>query len=315
MNDNNGHKQTDDLSFGFSDTDGWLGGTGVYAPKTVSADDSLRKSVEANDSATRRAGYSSAAYRHDLTGTDYKNVAVVRKKPAPEPADPNALVFFIAWLVIGVAVSLFCCKVNEFWEILLFLMQAIAGISVFCGSLQNNRMKHFARFLAIDLGVIALFVIMRFVMPGAFHTLSYRGLPVALIFVIFGSFGVFMLVYSMTTTMHRRQRCTVKVQGMCLEVMCECSHGNRGSAAYCPIFEYIYNGEKYIVRPETFTNISPPEVNSVSDLLINPDKPEEFFDIRREGRESRVLSIIGGAWGGVCALFIVSFILSAFIVP
>ena len=334
-------------------SDGWLGGTGSYngssfgnegynnsgynnrydnngydnngnntgfgsddAPRPGSAEDRLRKAIAANNGAIWKAGRKTGRRNKRDAVTVYREVASVRKKPVYEPAGPGAVICFVLWLAVTAGVSFFCLKAGEYWEILFFIIQAAAGITVFCASLPKNRLKHFIIFLAADLAFAALIVILRFAMPRPFHTISVRALPVASAAALLSSAGLMIMVFSITGIMHRRQRCTFSVQGKCLDVMSRKAR-NDGffSKTYCPIFEYIYNGEKYIVRPKSYKTMTPPALNSVSEMLINPDEPEEYFDIEREVRNSRRLSIAGGMWGGACALVVLGFILSAFIWP
>ena len=394
MNDNNGKSGMDDLSFGFSGTDGWLGGTdgsfGQYngfedngaagynsgndvfngmsggdmaEDLNAGYDDNAQDTYSAQIAKSEEPVYDSYAdtvydrpaepdeysdayqkalskvsrhkedqksiwqfgfgesnkadfgmpdwpARHHIEKYKYGDIAVKRSKMNSGRSHIAAKIMLVAWLVIGIAASVFFFTKHEFWTIIWYIIQAIAGLGTYFAIKPVNRLKGFPIFLVIDAlltgGVIAL----RFAKPEGIKNLTETmGLVLGLL--VFSIVGIITLLYGGIKFFRSMSRCSHTVEAMCLNAVKV--HSRKSSTVtYCPIYEFFYNGRKYIVRPDVFTSSVPPKLGKMYKLRINPLYPTDYYDLVRDGMTDIVVIIFGAIWTAFCSGFVIMNIVRAF---
>ena len=154
MNDNN-RKYTSlkDLSFGFSEQDGWLGGVSEDDPNGEQHTDSFASdqgnaSFSHSDVLPENDPYRSAAQDQNACPPEMPYNAPVRPSAAKnkafqtDPAPADAKRFFYTFLVfstVNFALPLFF---KEFWVLIPYLFQIISGAAVYVISTAENKKKN-----------------------------------------------------------------------------------------------------------------------------------------------------------------------------
>ena len=240
----------------------------------------------------------------------YASKAVKRKKQKSRSANNTAIKVFLGWIFVSIVLTALAAWKHEFWTITWFILQMTAGITIYSCSLPKNKLKLFTVYLIAVVLLTGALIGARCFYPDVFRRLSFVSAPTDISISFVASFGLFIMVYSIASMHNRKIRCTEKVNAICLEVLRHRS--KKGGTTYCPVYGFLYRGNKYIVKMDYYSNISPPSVNSECDLMINPDAPEDFYDVRRDGTMSILLILIGLLWAGACYFLLIRSVITAF---
>lgn len=103
-------------------------------------------------------------------------------------------------------------------------------------------------------------------------------LPVALssLFIIFGSFLIYLSVKLKQTTKQLTKNCTDEVMAVVTDVIIKEMKSNRTTVeTYYPVLQYTYCGNEYNVQSKS-GSFSKYVIGQTFSLLVNPDEPEEF---------------------------------------
>ena len=249
--------------------------------------------------------------RHHIEKYKYGDVAVKRPKMGYGRSHTAAKIMLGVWLAAGIAASVFFFTKHEFWTIIWYVIQAIAGIGTYLAIKPVNRLKGFPIFIVIDALLTGGIIALRFAKPEPFAKLaSDMGLTLGLL--LFSVVGVITLLYGGIKFFRSMSRCSHTVGAMCLNAVKV--HSRKSSTVtYCPIYEFFYNGRKYIVRPDTFTSSVPPKPGKMYKLRINPLYPTDYYDLKRDGTVDIVIIAIGARWTMLCSGFMFMSIVKAFL--
>ena len=55
-------------------------------------------------------------------------------------------------------------------------------------------------------------------------------------------------------------------------------YSDKGRKLYSPVYEFDYNNKKYKVSNEVYSNIGNKSIDTVINLKINPNNPNEYLD-------------------------------------
>ncbi len=360
----------EDYSFGFSGTEGWLGGT-EGGSDTLGEQDyigndsgslencfdqsSVENDVPYNDGAAEPFEYDRPAdpdeysdsymkalekvSRHkedqksiwtfDFGSSDkadygmpdwprrrhiekykYGDISVQRPKKRNGRASLGAKIMFALWLVLGSVATVVFFSKREFWVLIWFFIQAITGICVYFGVSPKNRVKGFAVFIVADALLTAGVVALRFGNPAAFMRLA-DSMESIVGTIIASSIGAAFLTYGIAGYSRSKSRCPYIVDAMCLNCI-RVTKRSSTAKCYCPIYEFFFNGSKYLVRPDSYNNLAPPKPGGMYKLRIDPLYPTDYFDIKRDGAPHKAAIILGGIWTLGFAAYFLSLILAAF---
>lgn len=108
--------------------------------------------------------------------------------------------------------------------------------------------------------------------------------------VIFGLILLCMIVHSILKWM----RCSVNVDAEIIELHHTTSTDSDGFTTdqYAPEYCYYYEGQEYRVRSAVYSNGKQYQIGQHVTLYINPEKPEKFYDRRRDLKNGLFIGIV-----------------------
>ena len=110
---------------------------------------------------------------------------------------------------------------------------------------------------------------------------------VTLVLSAFVIAGLAVVIIPVLKYKRLKKVCTVSVTAKIVEYLSRYSDGKK---LYCPIYEFDFDGKKYNVSKNVYTNIGVSPVGTLIDMKINPNDPNEFLN---KEPSSIVLLIIG----------------------
>lgn len=229
-----------------------------------------------------------------LNRSQYGWQSTVQKKASWPPTSGIAKLMYIIWLTVSVGAAAALMIAHELWVPGIVYIQLIWGSTWFFLTAPPHRTKSFRVFLAADGCVLAVIAILRISFPAAFDYMA-RELPSIIIPLIFTSLGVLITAVSFAADYYKKQRCLQSVDAVCVEVM--------GTSTCRPIYSFSYGGKQHLVRTLNRTNAKPtPIAGEIYELRINPEDPEEFYEVKRDGNAGTPLKIFGIIWSvtGLC---------------
>lgn len=73
----------------------------------------------------------------------------------------------------------------------------------------------------------------------------------------------------------KRRRCKVQSKATIIDVRIK--RGSKGKRTYIPTYQYFYRGKEYVVTTRRLRGFSRPQEGDIVDVLINEDKPEDYY--------------------------------------
>ncbi len=205
-------------------------------------------------------------------------------------------VLFVMWFVASLAGMIYCSKTGRG-----LLVPALLGqyfwVFGMLGIVSTVKSETFQPFLLIFpiLGIllIAIPIWLYFGGEEAGAMLDVVLPYVAVVTILIGS--VFVLVVSQIVTSRKKKQCTLAVNATCVALD---THHHKGTRTVCPTYEFYYAGENRRVCDYKYTSQTISE-GEICTLLIDPEKPDVFYDEKREAL-SRIGNTIVGVGGIVC---------------
>lgn len=203
-------------------------------------------------------------------------------------------VLFVMWFVASLAGMIYCSRTGRG-----LLVPALLGQYFFVfgvvGIVSTVKSETFQPFLLIFpiLGIllIAIPIWLYFGGEEAGAMLDVVLPYVVVVTILIGS--VFVLAISQIVASRKKKQCTVAVNATCVALD---THHHKGTRTVCPTYEFYYAGENRRVCDYKYTSQTIFEGETCT-LLIDPEKPDVFYDEKREA-----LRRIGNMFVGVCGI-------------
>ena len=239
----------------------------------------------------------------------YGDVSVIRRRITFKRTHIAAKIMFALWIVLSTAAALYLFTQMEQWVIIWWLLNTVIGTGLFIMIAPGYRLKLFPLFLATDVLIAGGLAFLRQSAPEGFYRLSHD-IETALSLSANICIGMMVMFYGAASFLHSRARCSYTVEALCLNVLTPPGSNVR---YYCPIYEYFYNDCKYIVRPDSYICLPPPDVDGVYKLRINPLYPTDYYDPKCDGRPDIIKTVIGAVWVLLEGAFLCSTMIGFFI--
>jgi len=84
--------------------------------------------------------------------------------------------------------------------------------------------------------------------------------------------------------------CTIMVSAKIVDY--KYTYSDDGNKLYSPIYEFDFNGKKYNVSNNTYSNIDNKPVETIVNLMINPNNPDEYMANSKVNNFVIILGII-----------------------
>ena len=210
----------------------------------------------------------------------YENNKIVPEKPFEKILGKLFLVWFIGSIIALVVFA----EINPIYSIMVFGQYFLVfGII----ALKNDKDGIIGvSFTTVGLACIVIpFLIMHPNLLSFEINWDYI-IPVlgVLVFVIA---GLAMIIIPILKRKKLEKVCTVSVTAKIVENLMTIDEGNK---LYCPVYEFEFNGKKYNVTNNCYTNVGVSPVGTLIDMKINPNDPNEFLN---KEPSSIILLIIG----------------------
>ena len=158
------------------------------------------------------------------------------------------------------------------------------------------------------LGVIALILLATALVW--FITKSLLFTIVLFVIMAFFSVAVMAVVIVIAGAVHRRS-CTDPVEATCIgySISGGDDHTGGGGVSKTPVFEYEYQGFKFVAFDGVYDNFSQvPVVSQKTTILINPSDPEDI--VWNFGKHRQIFLILAGLFGTVLSISMLLVILN-----
>lgn len=183
-------------------------------------------------------------------------------------------VLFLTWFIGSIVAMIVFSNINEYYSIMFFGQYFIVFglIPMFAGD--KEKIIGIPFLLVGAACIIVPFLMMH---PEIFTTeINWDRVIAILMMSAFVIAGLCMTFIPIIKKKQLEKVCTLKV---CARVVDYNSiRGDNGGRLYAPVYEFQFNGKDYKVSKEEYTNVNVVEKDTIVELMINPDNPEEYLD-------------------------------------
>lgn len=217
-----------------------------------------------------------------------------------------ASALFVVWFVASLAGMVFCAGTGRGLLVPTLLGQYffVFGMVGIVSTLKSETFQPFILIFPI-LGIllIAIPIWLYFGGEEAGAMLDIVLPYVVVVTILIGS--VLVLVVSQIVASRKKKRCTLAVNATC--VVLDTRH-YKGTRTVCPTYEFYYAGENRRVCDYKYMSQTISEGETCT-LLIDPEKPDVFYDEKREAlrRIGNMFVGVGGIVCGALALYMMLF--------
>ncbi len=200
-------------------------------------------------------------------------------------------VIFVIWFIGSVALMIFCGKTGRggLAPALIgqyFLVFGIAGI---ISGIKNKKVNPIT-FVFPVVGLICIIVtLINYFGSENIMTFIDENMPYILM-SLFLVVGIVLVAVALSRYFGRKKRCSYSVTAKCTELR---ERADNGHMMACPVYEIWYNGEVIKLCDDVYSNNIDVKVGDEKEIMINPDKPKEYFSPEDMLGSSLVIGIIG----------------------
>ena len=218
-----------------------------------------------------------------------KNTREINSPNANTNSSKAAGILVIVWFIASILSLLYYAKTEQPIPLMLVFGHyfLVFGILAFLANKSNNNQVNVVWPFILGLG----FMTYLFIFPDG---IKINMDPNMFMFFVLGSIFFVVGLSLFISTIHKtRSNNLVGVNA----VICDYHRGSKGTRA-C-VYEYEYNGQKYTVCDNYYTNIKVPQLGTIKHIKINKDNPEEIIT-KGETMTLLFLAIPFMLMGGLC---------------
>ncbi len=110
--------------------------------------------------------------------------------------------------------------------------------------------------------------------------------------LLFLAVGVGLIVIPIYSANAHKRKCTYSITAYITDIQ---SRRHEGTTTKAPVYQYVYNGVTYTKASTLYTSgiDFPRQAGEAVTLLIDPDDPDDFYEIGRETHTFTLLTIMG----------------------
>ncbi len=108
--------------------------------------------------------------------------------------------------------------------------------------------------------------------------------------------GIILTIVGIIKMIGSKKRCTLRVHATCVGMDTSESHDfedDSYTTMYSPIYEIYHCGQMLRIKNPAYSGICHVRVGEQVELLINPNNPNEFLNIKGQGGVHNALMIMG----------------------
>ncbi|MBQ8728077.1 MAG: hypothetical protein IJY83_06290 [Oscillospiraceae bacterium] len=207
------------------------------------------------------------------------------------PSEIIISVIFVIWFIASIAVMIFFGKTGRAGLVPAVLGQyfLVFGIAAGVNEAKNKKFNPIALVFAIVgiAGIVATLILYF----GAETMISFldKNMPYILM-TIFLIVGIILVIVAVSKYFGRKKRCSYMVTAKCIELR---EMANDGHMLACPVYEIYYDGRTIKLCDDVYSNNLDVRVGDEKEIMINPDKPTEYFAPEEMAASSIIIGGIG----------------------
>lgn len=185
--------------------------------------------------------------------------------------------FFLIWFVCSIISMLYLSKINKYYTIMIFgqyfFVFGLIPLKVAVGKEKLMSVP----FILIGLCCVIIPYLM--MNPDLLSvSLNWDHIIPLLLILVFVLAGIAMTLLPIINKNKLKKVCTMTVNAKIIKY--DHIYGDNGRKLYCPIYAFEFNGNKYEVSNNKYSNFGNKQIESIINLKINPNNPNEFIDER-----------------------------------
>ena len=99
------------------------------------------------------------------------------------------------------------------------------------------------------------------------------------ILLIFFIIGVGLLIHAYRISIVKIRRCTYPIDAVCIDVKTRFRH--KEGKSYCPVYMIEHQGKVIELCNEIYSNTNKIKAGDTQTIMINPDDPRDFYEVRQ----------------------------------
>ena len=198
-------------------------------------------------------------------------------------------IIFIIWFIGSIISMVYFSKINEYYTIMIFGQYFLVFGIIPLKSAKGMEKLMSVPFILVGLCCILIpYLIMN---PEVLSiSLNWDAIIPILLILAFIIAGLAMIFIPIINKNRLKKVCTIMVSAKIIDY--KYTYGDNGNKLYSPIYEFDFNGKKHNVSNEVYSNIGNKPIDTIVNLMINPNNPEEYIDNSKVNKFLLVLGII-----------------------
>ena len=196
-------------------------------------------------------------------------------------------IIFIIWFIGSIVSMIYLSNINEYYAIMIFGQYFL----VF-GMIPLVKEKGMDRLISVPFILVGLCcIVIPYLMINPdilFINLNWDAIIPILLILAFIIAGFSLLFLPIINKKRLKKVCNVMVSAKLVDY--KYTYSDNGNKLYSPIYEFEFNGKKHNVSNNMYSNIGVKPVDTILNLMINPNDPEEYMD----NSQSNIIVIVLG---------------------
>ena len=189
-------------------------------------------------------------------------------------------IIFILWFLASIIAMACLSKINGYYTVMVFGQYFLVfGLALCLNKDINNKRNLIPGILFILVGIACIIIPYLMMEPYIYEiVINWDGWVIATPVLTISPFaigGLALILVPIIKTKLLKSRCTIEVAATIVDYAV--TKSDNGGKLYCPIYEFQFNGQKYEVKNNVYTNIDVKPIGTLVNLKINPDNPKEFL--------------------------------------
>lgn len=209
------------------------------------------------------------------------------------PMDIIISIIFVIWFIASIGVMIFFGKTGRGGLVPAVLGQyfLVFGIAGIISGIKNKKVNPIT-FVFPVVGLICIIAtLINYFGSENIMTFIDENIPYILM-ALFLVVGIVLVAVALSRYFGRKKRCSYSVTAKCTELR---ERADNGQMMACPVYEIWYNGEVIKLCDDVYSNNIDVKVGDEKEIMINPDKPTEYFSAAEMTASAIIIGGIGFA--------------------
>ncbi len=214
-------------------------------------------------------------------------------------------VIFVIWFTGSIALMIFFAKTERAGLVPAVLGQyfLVFGLIIVIGTIKNKEFNPITLIFPSAGALCIIVTLINYFGSENIMTFIDENMP-CILMALFLVVGIVLVAVALSRYFGRKKRCSYSVTAKCIELR---ERADNGQMMACPVYEIWYNGEVIKLCDDVYSNNIDVKVGDEKEIMINPDKPKEYF-VADEMTASAI--IIGGIGFAIILVMIFAFVMT-----